>query len=63
MRSHYLSRSKAAGGVLKTIRTAGTAAARAVKMMSGSEKANAPQSTTYKKVHPNDWRLITYTSR
>ena len=55
----YLSLSNSAGGFLKTSRTAGIAAASAVRMISGSEKAKDPQSTTYRKVHPNDCRLMT----
>ena len=31
--------------------------------ISGIENPRDPQSTPYKKVQPNDWRLTTYTSR
>ncbi len=57
------SRNSVAGGCRKTILIAGSAAASAVRIIKGSDIPSAPQSTPYRKVQPNDCRLITYTSR
>ena len=57
------SRNSIAGGCRKTILIAGRAAARAVRIIKGSDIPSAPQSTPYKNVQPNDCLLITYTSR
>ncbi len=57
------SRNSNAGGCRKTIFTAGRAAARAVRIIKGSDNPSAAQSTPYRNVQPNDCRLITYTSR
>ena len=53
------SRNKVAGGCRKTIFIAGSAAASAVRIIKGSDIPSIPQSTPYKNVQPNDWRLIT----
>ncbi len=59
---NFHSRNSVAGGCRKTIFMAGRAA-RAVRIIKGSDMPNAPQSTPYRNVQPNDCRLITYTSK
>ena len=61
--SSYLVRNNVAGGSRKTSRMAGNAAARAVRIIKGSDIPSVAQSTPNVKVQPNDCRLITYTRR
>ena len=58
-RSRHRSLKSVAGGSRNAVRTAGSAATRAVNTISGNESASVDQSTVYRKVHPNDCRLIT----
>jgi hypothetical protein len=58
-RSRHCSLKSVAGGSRNAVRTAGSAATKAVSTISGNESASVTQSTVYRKVHPNDCRLIT----
>ena len=55
----YFVLNNVAGGSRKTSRMAGNAAARAVRIIKGSDIPSVAQSTPNIKVQPNDCRLIT----